>query len=411
MSVKPNLKGITFPSDHQYVVVDTSETVKYKDIQRLPMTFEIDYSRVEDSNLAVRIPMLTLLINPENIEFNFAKRVTPSFTRDGYIIEEFGESQDIIKCSGRIGAYYIYKGNGMNSPEGYSGINRYDRTKSLSFKNLYSLLYIFRNNGVIFQNTTMAVSNDRLIQNSESKTVTKRIQECLGNARNRIDRVGDVYLKYDKTSYMGAFDNFSMSEDAKSPYTLTFNFQFTVQRRVITDFRNFEYYNKTSYENTLTKETPNQNVERKIRDAIQIQKESLKIESGTFNTITNENYDIPLAEDDSSSKMSAKRLAIEGTYLLKNNEITPTLSDRENYEKAIEKLNLAMDTKDYKLKREGEQELILSVYNTIKKQKNVTEQEAISKASNLSKIMYPDLNKTYKSDDWKQISPSSVVKK
>lgn len=386
------MKGIKFPADHQYVIIDTSETPKFKTPRRLPMIFWIDYSRVSGGSTALNTPELTMLINPDTMTLNFSKKISPVFARDGYVIEEWGEDLDVIQCSGKIGGYYIKEGSQINSIENNSGLSRYHRNKSLSFKNIYKLLYIFRNNGAIFQNTTKDTNKRILMQDSGYTDIETRVPEALANPRNRIDRVGDVYMSYDSTTYVGSFDSFSMKEDANSPYTLAYSFQFTVQRRSTEDFRKIKNYNQASFENSdVSKNTDR--VKMIMKTAINIQKEASIAEQSNLSVITKSKVDKPIPNGSNASAVSTSQLVQRGVALLRSNFMNPTVADRDNYTKAIEVISLGREQKSYFLEHSGRQSLVNSINETAKREGRWTEAEAISRSNNLAEEMIKDLPK------------------
>jgi len=390
MSVNPNMKNITFPSEHQYVIIDTSTDLpKYDKLTHIPMSFRIDYSRV--GMASKNPPTLTLLINPNNMSLSFTKRVNPRFARDGFIVEEWGEEQDVIQCSGKIGGYYIARGAGIPGPESMNGLNRYSRSKSLSFKNIYKLLYIFRNNGCIFQNSEKGEEDNRLIQSRGYPKIDKRIPKILENVKNRIDRVGDVYLEYDLTTYLGSFDNFSMTEDANSPYTLEYSFQFTVQRTSTKDYRDIDYYNQTAFENSDVAKHK-QKVKTVIKNVLNVQKASRIQEQAAYSEGTTPRIDTPVAEPNQASKVSPNSLALAGKRLLENNRLTV------NYQDTLE-MKDAFGLIDH-YRQEGEHEKALaakdSLNQTIKKMvqrsnTKLSDDAASAKANNFTTQILKDM--------------------
>ena len=92
------------------------------------MSFDISYP---DETPAP--PTLTLLVNPSTFSIQFTKKVTPSFTRLGYVVEHWGEELDVISVEGRIGAYYVF-------PEAGLHVSRVHRKRAPSFRNLYSTI-------------------------------------------------------------------------------------------------------------------------------------------------------------------------------------------------------------------------------------------------------------------------------
>jgi len=275
MANETNFSKLILPSNHQYVLIESdNDIVSSNPISKLPMTFQITYNGEQEDP-----PTITLLINPENMVLTFGKKVNPSFARSGYIVEEWGEHQDTIACSGKIGGYYIKNPtiSAEAGPINFNGLNRYDRTKSESFKNLYYLLILYRNNGAIYQRTTKGPSilyNKKLIKDTTTfAKVAKRVPYAIENIKNRIDRLGDLFMIYDNYIYQGAFDNFSIEEVSSSPFNLSYNFTFTVQRRFLSDYRNYNYYNQVFIESSDVFKNKNKEFTKKFMEP------SLKIES------------------------------------------------------------------------------------------------------------------------------------
>lgn len=229
-------ESLTFPHQHQIVLIDTSrDLASMKPLERIPLSFWIDFN---DAGV-VNPPQLTMLINPQTMSHGFTKKRNESYTRGGFVREEWGENLDVLSLSGKIGAYYV-----KEAEVGFSGLNRYERNKSLSFKNLYNLFMIYRSNGSIYQTTSRGSkgARDKLMQFSGYTKINKRVPNIVQSSKNRIDKVGDVYMYFDGTIYIGSFDNFSIEETADSPYTLKYDFQFTVHYRTKVDTKPYINY-------------------------------------------------------------------------------------------------------------------------------------------------------------------------
>jgi hypothetical protein len=220
-----DLKELMFSSEHQIIILDTeTKKAEQKYISRLPLIFSIDFR-----GKAKNPPEIVLLINPESLSFSTSKKINSQYTRGGYVTEEWGNMQENLQFSGRIGGFYV-----LNPQIDFSGLNRYERSKSPSFKNLMNLFMMYRNNGMIYDNTTKASEgnkSNKLIRNKKLASVNNRIPKMIKKAKNRIVDIGDVYLNYDGIIYRGSFDEFSIEESADSPYTLSYKFGFTVRSR------------------------------------------------------------------------------------------------------------------------------------------------------------------------------------
>lgn len=156
----------------------------------------------EDYQLQVEtfefIEPLVLYINPTDISRVFQKRYDSQLAGDRTVIEHWGEEQDRLTASGRIGAAYTDA----------TGLTRYFRRHSASYQQLMNLFLLYRNNGYVFE-----VSDPY-----------------------RIGLVGRVQITYDTETWIGHFDTFSMTENADNPFTMEYEFEFTVR----------EYYNDMS---------------------------------------------------------------------------------------------------------------------------------------------------------------------
>jgi hypothetical protein len=242
-AISQNLNLLSFPYEHTFVIIDTEnddDKAHTREIQRLPLTFVIRFN-----GKAVDPISLTLLINPSNMSVTSNRYTTDNFTRNGHMIESWGEGQDVLNFSGSIGGYYV-----TNPTVGSSGLNRYDRSKSVSFKNLMNLFMIYRNNGAIFEKTVknpQKPTSDKLISSAGLIKINKRMKVINESTKNRMYEMGDLYLTYDNYIYRGSFDEFSIEEDASRPYTLNYNFSFVVQSSLQVDFRDLRYYTQEAF--------------------------------------------------------------------------------------------------------------------------------------------------------------------
>jgi hypothetical protein len=157
-----------------------------------PMVFELEIKNPP--------PQLTLLINPESLDFKFTPRVTESRvrwtnTRDsGYIFQTHHDELDILSVSGQSAMFYID-----------TGLTSAERKRSIAWENIQKLVAIYRNNGMNF--------------NSQ-----------MGKGMSVIESVGRVHIVYDEVLYIGSFDSFTLNEAAEKPFNLNFTFDFRVTK-------------------------------------------------------------------------------------------------------------------------------------------------------------------------------------
>lgn len=154
-----------------------------------PVSFELD---INDAP-----PVLTLLINPENLDVRFTSKVTPTRVRwttrndSPYILQHHHDELDTMTMTGKSAMFYTNR-----------GITAQDRTRSLAWENIQKLLAIYRNNGL----------------NYNRKPGREGI----------ITTVGRVLIVYDGFIFQGSFQTFSITESEEKPY----NYDFTLDYKV-----------------------------------------------------------------------------------------------------------------------------------------------------------------------------------
>jgi hypothetical protein len=164
-------------------------------------------------------PPLRLLVNPVSFKISSEKVVSDgNFTREGPIIEHWGEQQDKMSISGKIAAFFAIDTLPSSNAEnlgGGPGLTRVARQYSASYQNFLSLYLLYRNNGGLFVNT--------LADNLKN------------NLLSRLALVGSIYIYYDNTLYIGSFDSFDVTEADTAPYSLEYSIEFTVRATFLLD--------------------------------------------------------------------------------------------------------------------------------------------------------------------------------
>lgn len=164
-----------------------------------------------------RTPPLRLLINPQSFRSSCEKLISSgNWGRNGPIIEHWGDQQDKIEGSGKIAAFYSIDtvGSSLGDVGNSPGLGRTARQFSQSYQNLQSLWLIYKNNGGIW------------LPDYTNTSTSKRTNLAV---------VGSVYLYFDGILYIGSFDNFNLSETEGAPFTLEYNFSFTVRAWFLLD--------------------------------------------------------------------------------------------------------------------------------------------------------------------------------
>lgn len=162
------------------------------------------------------LPPLRMLVNPQSLQINNEKIISDgNRSRRGHIVEQWGDGQDTLEVSGKIGAFYCGDVAGFNDDltEGGPGLTRTARQYSAAYQNFLSLYQIYRNNAGIY------------ISDSGDST----------QARTNLAMSGSIYIYYDRTLYIGSFDSFSVTETDASPFSLEYSFQFTVRATFLLD--------------------------------------------------------------------------------------------------------------------------------------------------------------------------------
>lgn len=163
-----------------------------------------------------RTPPLRMLVNPTSFKPSEEKIISDgNFSRgDGPVIEHWGEQQMKISANGRLAGFYSLDVSGKDQTKGAAGsspgLGRIARNFSESYQNFLSLYLIYRNNGNIFL---------------ENFTDSKQPKS------NNLALVGSVYIYYDDVLYIGSFDSFNVTESDDKPFSLEYDYSFTVRAR------------------------------------------------------------------------------------------------------------------------------------------------------------------------------------
>jgi len=164
-------------------------------------------------------PPLRLLVNPNKFSVKSQKIVSDgNWTRNGPVIEFWGDDQDKISGSGQVAAFYSVKTN-PTLGEGGPGLSRAARNHSQAWQNIQSLWLLYKNNGALYLQNLSQEERDYVLST-----------------------VGSIYILYDNILYIGSFDSFNLSETDTKPFTAEYSFEFTVRAAFMLEFPNdFNY--------------------------------------------------------------------------------------------------------------------------------------------------------------------------
>jgi hypothetical protein len=158
---------------------------------------DVDFLRSQALQM-LDLPPLFMYINPESFGKSYDFIVSDgNRTRDGYMVEFWGEQLPKITASGSVGAFYIDAKDRFGNPAGGLAVNA--RKGSFAYQQFLSLFQAYRNNGYIF------------------------------NSDSRISLVGSIALFYDGVIYTGSFDSFVITHSSDQPFSLRYTFSFTVR--------------------------------------------------------------------------------------------------------------------------------------------------------------------------------------
>jgi hypothetical protein len=149
-------------------------------------------------------PPLRMLVNPESFKVSGEKVISDgNWTRRGPIIEHWGDSQDKISGSGKVAGFYAMDYNDGATP----GLSRTTRNFSMSYQNFMSLWLLYRSNaGLLLPDYTEGSDNT-----------------------NFLSVLGSIYIYYDGIIYIGSFDSFNVTQGDTNPFSLEYDFAFTVR--------------------------------------------------------------------------------------------------------------------------------------------------------------------------------------
>lgn len=191
-----------------------------------PAFFSINmYADIWDQllNIHYRVPPLVLLINPNDMTINYAKKQNHTErTRYGYIFQEWGEELVTLSFTGTIGAFYagasttsrtnygsFDQDNPMAQTTSPTGNQEASRKYSASYQNLMNLMNVYLNNGYI---------RDRANSSPLKPSLAHHM-------------IGSILICYDGFQYEGHFDKFEFKYEEKSNRGgLTYSFDFTCTR-------------------------------------------------------------------------------------------------------------------------------------------------------------------------------------
>jgi hypothetical protein len=145
------------------------------------------------------LPPLLMYVNPSSMSLSHDFIVSDgNRSREGYIVEFWGQQQPKLQLSGEIGAFWTHTTNASGKATG--GLSVRYRRGSFAYQNFMQLFQTYKSNGYLYTQDT-----------------------------KRIGLVGSVNLFYDGTIYTGSFDTLTITHSEDKPFTLSYQIGFTVR--------------------------------------------------------------------------------------------------------------------------------------------------------------------------------------
>ncbi|MDD5649585.1 MAG: hypothetical protein PHF86_04095 [Candidatus Nanoarchaeia archaeon] len=148
-----------------------------------------------------KIPSLTMLINPSNLDITYSPLITETRTLGGFAHEYWGESLTTLSASGKTAMF-------VDSEE---GLTTQKSRQTEAYQYFMSLLNIYKNNG---KGYFSGINLNAAARANPSK----------------IASLGIVIMIYDGNQYDGYFESFTYTEDASMPFNLEYSFSFKAMK-------------------------------------------------------------------------------------------------------------------------------------------------------------------------------------
>lgn len=212
----------------------------------VPFTISLDIPPTNFFGFNRAPPPLTLYITPSSVRRAMNKVITENRFRRGPEPEFWGDNPDVLTFSGPIASFYDYN----------KGITHLRRGRTPGFQNFVSLLSYYKNNGREYWRKGQVVQRDDIarrlsrVPNNGNRFATNQGSATSGqlssptskenkgaagrklifDREGMIKRVHSVKIDYDGYTFFGHFESFGWTEDVNSPFQISFEAVFTVNR-------------------------------------------------------------------------------------------------------------------------------------------------------------------------------------
>lgn len=170
--------------------------------QSIPFTFFLNRD----------VDPITILSRPENISFQYRKRIQRYRTRGAWIEEDWGDELDRISGSGRTDTF-IHPEIGLTSadPIDKKGATRQFAFETQAYREFKELVELYRQNGITYNDLGNPID---------------------GPYDSSVTQANAVTMEYRESVYRGFFEDFTWTEDADTPFNFSWSFSFVVLKTV-----------------------------------------------------------------------------------------------------------------------------------------------------------------------------------
>lgn len=133
---------------------------------------------------------LYLHVNPQSMDFSYAKIIDRTETKGGFVEQHFGEELTSISASGSTGAFVSVQ----------DGVTLYNRRNTIAYRKIMQLKDVFKNNGAVY------------------------------NDRGSVEFRGRIRIVFGGGIYDGFFTDFSFTESSEEPFNFQVNWSFSVEK-------------------------------------------------------------------------------------------------------------------------------------------------------------------------------------
>ena len=156
---------------------------------------------------------IEMYVNPQNVTFTLNKKITPTRTKGGFIVQYWGDELEVIQMNGTTGSSGI---------EGMEILNDLYRSEQLGDSGMANLQSVYS------RLSTHQHADDTHKKLSGSPPLSPEWSASKARSTDLVARATQVVLWYGKKRYYGIFTNFSITEAAAHPGEYIYSLSYSV---------------------------------------------------------------------------------------------------------------------------------------------------------------------------------------